>query len=152
MRGYAVTALENVALWHERDISHSSAERVILPDATATLYYMLDRMHYVLEGLEVYPGRMKANLNLTRGLIFSGRVLVELAAAGATREEAYDAVQNSASDVTAGKASDLKAALARRPLVKKYLPGRKLAACFDLAHYLRHINDIYKRAGFDLTK
>jgi adenylosuccinate lyase len=148
LRGYALTAMENVALWHERDISHSSAERVILPDATTLLYYMLDRMNYILEGLDVYPERMKANLELTRGLIFSGRVLVELAAAGASREEAYEVVQRRAMEIAAGKGRGLQEALVTEPLVKKYLPGKKLAACFDVGYYLRHIDDIYARAGF----
>lgn len=147
LRGYALTAMENVALWHERDISHSSAERVILPDATAVLFYMLDRMNYILEGLDVYPQRMKVNLEFTRGLVFSGRVLVELAAAGASREEAYEVVQRRALEIAAGKGRDLQSALAAEPLVKKYLPGRKLAACFDAGFYLRHIDEIYKRAG-----
>jgi adenylosuccinate lyase len=147
LRGWLVSALENVALWHERDISHSSAERIIFPDATTTLYYMLDVMNYVLEGLDVYPRRMKENLESTRGLIFSGRVLVELAAAGASREEAYDVVQRQAKNVAAGRAKDLRTALAQEPLVKKYLPGKKLADCFGVEYFLRHVDDIFARAG-----
>ena len=146
LRGWLVPALENVALWHERDISHSSAERIIFPDATTTLYYMLDVMNYVLEGLDVYPRRMKENLESTRGLIFSGRVLVELAAAGASREEAYDVVQLQAKKVTAGRAKDLRTALARERLVKKYLPGKKLTECFRVDYFLRHVDDIFARA------
>jgi adenylosuccinate lyase len=149
LRGWLVAALENVALWHERDISHSSAERIIFPDATTTLYYMLDVMNYVLEGLDVYPRRMKENLESTRGLIFSGRVLVELAAAGASREEAYDVVQRQAKNVAAGRAKDLKTALAREPLVKKYLPREKLKACFDVDYFLKHVDDIFTRAGLE---
>jgi adenylosuccinate lyase len=147
LRGWLVVALENVALWHERDISHSSAERIVFPDATTTLYYMLDRMNYVLEGLDVYPRRMKENLAATRGLIFSGRVLVELAAAGASREEAYDVVQRQAKKVAAGRAKDLRTALAREPLVKKYLPGKKLSDCFRVEYYVRHVDEIFARAG-----
>ncbi len=147
LRGWLVVALENVALWHERDISHSSAERIILPDATTTLYYMLDRMNYILEGLDVYPRRMKENLAATRGLIFSGRVLVELAAAGASREEAYDVVQRQAKEVAAGRAKDLRTALAREPLVKKHLPAKKLSDCFRVEYYLRHVDEIFARAG-----
>ena len=147
LRGWLVAALENVALWHERDISHSSAERIIFPDATTTVYYMLDVMNYVLEGLDVYPRRMKENLAATRGLIFSGRVLVELAAAGASREEAYDVVQRQAKRVAAGRAKDLRTALAREPLVKKYLPGKKLSDCFRVEYFLRHVDDLFKRAG-----
>jgi adenylosuccinate lyase len=146
LRGWLVAALENVALWHERDISHSSAERIIFPDATTTVYYMLDVMNYVLEGLDVYPRRMKENLEATRGLIFSGRVLVELAAAGASREEAYDVVQRQAKKVAAGRAKDLRTALAREPLVKKYLPGKKLSGCFRVEYFLRHVDDIFARA------
>jgi len=145
-RGWLVAALENVALWHERDISHSSAERVILPDATTALYYMLDVMNYVLEGLDVYPRRMRENLDLTRGLIFSGRILVELAAAGASREEAYDVVQRRAQDVAAGRAPSLQTALAGEPLIKQRLPGKKLAACFKLDYYFKHVDDIFARA------
>jgi len=147
LRGWLVTALENVALWHERDISHSSAERVILPDSTTTLYYMLDVMNYVLEGLDVYPKRMKRNLEMTHGLIFSGRVLVELAAAGAARDEAYDVVQRLARDVAAGRSKDLKTALAKERFVKKHLPRKKLAECFRVDYYLRHVDDIFERAG-----
>jgi len=147
LRGYALAAMENVALWHERDISHSSAERLILPDATGVLYYMLDRLNYVLEGLEVYPDRMRGNLGRTRGLIFSGRVLVEMAAAGASRAEAYEVVQRRARDVAAGRAPDLQTALATEPLVRKYLPGKKLAACFELAYFLRNVDAIFARAG-----
>jgi len=147
LRGWLVVALENVALWHERDISHSSAERIVFPDATTTLYYMLDRMDYILEGLDVYPRRMKENLAATRGLIFSGRVLVELAAAGASREEAYDVVQRQAKKVAAGRAKDLRTALAREPLVKKYLPGKKLSDCFRVEYYVRHVDEIFARAG-----
>lgn len=146
LRGWLVAALENVALWHERDISHSSAERIIFPDATTTIYYMLDVMNYVLEGLDVYPRRMKENLEATRGLIFSGRVLVELAAAGASREEAYDVVQRQAKRVAAGRVKDLRTALAREPLVKKYLPGKKLSECFRVEYFLRHVDDIFARA------
>jgi adenylosuccinate lyase len=147
LRGWLVAALENVALWHERDISHSSAERIILPDATTTLYYMLDVMNYVLEGLDVYPRRMKENLELTRGLIFSGRVLVELAAAGASRKEAYDVVQRQAKNVAAGRAADFRTALSREPLIRKYLPGKNLNACFSVRYFLRHVGDIFARAG-----
>jgi adenylosuccinate lyase len=147
LRGWLVAALENVALWHERDISHSSAERIIFPDATTTIYYMLDVLNYVLEGLDVYPRRMKENLEATRGLIFSGRVLVELAAAGASREEAYDVVQRQAKRVAAGRVKNLRTALAREPLVKKYLPGKKLSVCFRVEYFLRHVDDIFARAG-----
>ncbi|MEE9456652.1 MAG: adenylosuccinate lyase [bacterium] len=147
LRGWLVAALENVALWHERDISHSSAERIIFPDATTTVYYMLDVMNYVLEELDVYPRRMKENLETTRGLIFSGRVLVELAAAGASREEAYDVVQRQTKRVAAGRAKDLRTALAPERLVKKYLTGKKLSECFRVGYFLRHVDDIFARAG-----
>ena len=152
LRGWLVTALENVALWHERDLSHSSAERIIFPDATTTLYYMLDRMNYILEGLDVYPRRMKANLAASRGLIFSGRVLVELAAAGASREEAYDVVQRQAKKVATGRAKDLRTALAREPLVKKYLSKKRLSDCFRLEYYMRHVDDIFARAGLGAAR
>src|SRR5438045_6046725 len=96
LRGYAVVGLENVALWHERDISHSSAERVVLPDASIALDYMLAKATSLIDTLVVYPKRMLTNLNATRGLVFSGQLLLALAQAGVAREQAYEWVQRNA--------------------------------------------------------
>ncbi len=132
LRGYAVVALENVALWHERDISHSSAERVILPDATTALYYMLDKAAYVLGGLVVDEGRVRANVDLTKGLVFSGRVLNALAEAGMTREDAYAAVQAAAFAVHGAKEPDFRTALLKDEKAVETLGADGVERCFDL--------------------
>jgi adenylosuccinate lyase len=144
LRGNAQVALENVALWHERDISHSSAERVILPDSFLAADFMTAQLREVLEGLHVYPERMRANLDLTRGLIYSQRVLLALVEKGMSREDAYATVQRHA--MAAWRAEpDLAARLAADPEVARVLPGEKLLACFDPAHFTRHINQIFER-------
>src|SRR5262249_22319564 len=111
LRGHVVTALDNVALWHERDISHSSAERIILPDACIALDYMLDLIRQIFDGLEVKPEAMERNLGFTRGLIYSGQVLLALVESGMPRGEAYDLIQSAARRVWAGE-SDLQTLLA----------------------------------------
>lgn len=145
LRGNAVVALENVALWHERDISHSSAERVILPDSTSAASYALRRLSGVLEGLVVFPERMLKNLNDLGGLVFSQRVLHALIdEKGMMREDAYTIVQRSAlkSWETGEGLRDLLAADPENPLT-----AEELDAAFDLAWYLRHVDDIYARFG-----
>ena len=145
LRGNAVVALENVALWHERDISHSSAERVILPDSTSAASYALRRLSGVLEGLVVFPERMLKNLNDLGGLVFSQRVLHALIdEKGMMREDAYTIVQRSAlkSWETGEGLRDLLAADPENPLT-----AEELDAAFDLAWYLRHMDDIYARFG-----
>ncbi len=145
LRGFLVTGLENVALWHERDISHSSAERVILPDATAAASYATRRLTGVLEGLVVFPDRMLKNLNDLGGLVFSQRVLHALIdEKGMTREDAYTLVQRSAlqSWETGEGLRDLLRADPANPLSEA-----ELDAAFDLAWYLRHVDDIYARFG-----
>ncbi len=144
LRGNAQTALENVALWHERDISHSSAERVILPDSFLACDFMVSQMREVLEGLNVYPERMRANLDLTRGLIYSQRVLLALVSAGLSREDAYALVQRHSMAAWKG-GPDLSARLASDPDVTRVLTREKLLECFDPAHFTRHVNRIFER-------
>ncbi len=146
VRGYAVTALENVALWHERDISHSSAERVIFPDACITLDYMLHVFTGVIADLDVYPEAMERNLNLTRGLVFSGRVLLALVEAGMARGDAYQVVQGAAKKVWAGE-GDLKTHLAADPQVRERLSQDDLDSLFDLGYHLRGIEVPFARLG-----
>jgi adenylosuccinate lyase len=144
LRANAQVALENVALWHERDISHSSAERVILPDSFLAADFMTAQMREVILGLNVYPERMRANLDLTRGLIYSQRVLLALVTAGMTREDAYAAVQKHSMAAWKG-GPDLEARLAADPAVTTVLNRESLHACFDPAHFTRHVNQIFER-------
>jgi adenylosuccinate lyase len=145
LRAHVQAALENVALWHERDISHSSVERVILPDATIALDHMLRAAARVLEGLQVHPAAMRENLERTRGLIFSGAVLLALARAGLTREEAYRLVQRSA--MRAWETGEEFEALLRADLeIRRHLDDGALRRCFDLDHQLRNVDRIFERA------
>jgi adenylosuccinate lyase len=145
VRSHVQAALENVPLWHERDISHSSVERVILPDATTLCDYMLHRMTGILDGLIVYPERMAENMARMKGLIFSQAVLLALAKAGLSREAAYAIVQRSAMKVWAGEGTfhDL---LAADPEVGAAIDRGTLAACFDPARTLVHVDAIFARA------
>jgi adenylosuccinate lyase len=142
VRGAAAVALENQALWGERDISHSSAERVILPQTTTLMHYMLKVLHRVLSGLRVYPEAMQRNLEAGGGLVFSHRVLLALVDAGRTRDDAYRIVQQAAAAALEGRGRfrDLLAQAGA-------LPPDVLAACFDLAPYLAHVDAILARAG-----
>jgi adenylosuccinate lyase len=142
LRGYALSALENVALWHERDISHSSVERVIGPDATATLDFMLHRFAGLIEGLRVYPERMRENLEATRGLVFSQSVLLKLIEKGLERQAAYAVVQRNAMKVW-DENRDFKALLAQDPEVT--LTPAELDECFDLERELRHVDAVFDR-------
>ncbi len=142
LRGYALAGLEDVALWHERDISHSSVERVALPDACLVLDFALARMTKVVDGLVVDADRMRANLDATRGLVYSQAVLLELVAAGLTRDEAYRIVQRNALAVWDG-GGQLQEALAADPEVP--LDAAAIAACFDPARALRHSTVIWDR-------
>jgi adenylosuccinate lyase len=144
LRANALAALENVALWHERDISHSSVERVIMPDSTILLDYMLNKFIEVMDGLIVYPENMLANLIKTKGLIFSQRVLLELMDKGLTRQEAYDLVQRSAMKTWQDKL-DFKAVLLKDKGVSRYLAAKELDKIFDLDYYLRNVNKIFSR-------
>ena len=146
LRGYAGTALENVALWHERDISHSSVERVILPDSTIVADHILQQMIRVIRELKVYPQQLVRNLELTGGLIYSQRVLLELVAAGLLREKAYDLVQRCAMEAWESGRS-FRDLLAGEPEVLERLGGEKLDQCFDPAYYLQRVEYIYNRLG-----
>ena len=146
VRGYVTPALENVALWHERDISHSSAERVILPDACLALDYALDLFTGVLRGLRVDAGRMRANVDLTGGLIFSQQVLLALVEAGMDRQEAYKVVQDAAMRAWTEPTS-FRELLAGDPHVTAVLPPRQLEGLFDLSYHLRHVDTAYNRLG-----
>ena len=144
LRGYAVAALEDVALWHERDISHSSVERVIGPDATIALDFALSRFAGMIESLRVYPERMRENLELTGGLYDTGRVLLALVAKGVARQEGYVHVQRNAMKVWEEKV-DFRAALKQDPDVRKVLSEQEIDACFDLEHHLGKVDFIFKR-------
>lgn len=146
LRGYATTGAENVALWHERDISHSSAERVIFPDACIVLDYLLDLVADVVEHLVVYPDRMRANLELTGGLIFSQRVLLALVEAGMDRQVAYKLVQRHALPAWDG-GIPFRHALAADPEVSARIPDAELEALFDPTDQLRHVDAVFLRLG-----
>ena len=145
VRGYLHVALENIPLWHERDISHSSAERIVLPDATILLDYMIHRFTRIVAGMVVHPEAMRRNLELSGGLIFSGTVLLELARKGATRDEAYGWVQKAAMTAQDGK-GDFKTLLKKDSNISARLGAEDLDRCFDLRHHLRHVDDLFKRA------
>ncbi|HCU25153.1 MAG TPA: adenylosuccinate lyase [Deltaproteobacteria bacterium] len=144
MRGYSVAALENQALWHERDISHSSVERVIGPDATVTLDFMLGRLTHLLENLIVYPERMKENLAKLGGLVHSQQVLLALVEAGMRREDAYAVVQRNAMRVWETRES-FSALLKKEAQVRKHLTEQAIDGIFDLKHHTRHVESIFKR-------
>ena len=148
LRANAMAALENVALWHERDISHSSVERVILPDSTILVDYALARLSRVLENLVVYPENMKKNLWLTRGLIFSQAVLLALTENGLTREKAYKLVQNTAMQCWQD-GSDFQTAIRSAPEIQQVLSPDQIDACFDEQHAIQHVDYIYKKVGLD---
>jgi adenylosuccinate lyase len=144
IRGYAQAAFENVALWHERDISHSSAERVILPDACCLLDFMLRDATAVLEGLLVFPDRMRRNLEAGGGLAFSQGVLLALVDAGVSRDEAYRIVQR-ASAAAWDEAADFRAELGRSPEVARALSSEDLDRLFDPARSLRNLGGVFER-------
>jgi adenylosuccinate lyase len=144
VRSYALPAMENVALWHERDISHSSVERYIGPDATITLDFALARMTGVIEKLLVYPDRMQKNLDATHGLVHSQRVLLALTQAGLAREDSYRLVQKHAMRAWNGE-GDLLDLLKADPEVSKALPAAKLEAMFDLGYHLKQVDTIFRR-------
>ncbi len=144
VRGNAQVALENVALWHERDISHSSAERIILPDSTILIDYMLDRTATLIERLLVYPVRMLKNLESTNGLVFSGQLLIDLAAAGMSREDAYRLVQNHAMDAWTND-RNFRTLIESDPEISSRLSPEKIAAAFDVRRQLTNIDEVFAR-------
>ncbi len=144
VRAYVTPALENVALWHERDISHSSVERMIGPDATVTLDFALHRLAGIIDKLIVYPQNMQKNLDRLGGLVHSQRVLIALTQKGIAREDAYRLVQRSAMKAWGGE-TDFLSLLKADPDVRKHLSADEIAANFDLAHHLKHVDTIFKR-------
>jgi len=150
VRANSLAGMENVALWHERDISHSSVERVVMPDTTILIDYMLVRFTEIVRSLLVYPERMQQNLDLTGGLVYSQRVLLELVERGAARKEAYEAVQGAAMQAWTGGVG-FKELVGKDPFIAKYLSTAQIEACFDPSYYLRHLDTIYRRV-FGSTK
>ena len=144
VRSNSLAGLENVALWHERDISHSSAERIILPDSTILIDYMLVRLTKMLSTLVVYPQRMLTTLNQTGGLIYSQRLLLALIDKGAIRKDAYEHVQQHAMAAWKGEGS-FQALIGRDPFIAKHLTAKEIATCFDPKAYLRHQQQIFTR-------
>ena len=148
VRGYALTALENQALWHERDISHSSAERIIVPDACTLLDYMLRLMAEIVEGLSIDRERMRANLYRSGGVVFSQRVLLALVQKGMSRQDAYRVVQRAALSAL-DDGQDFKTVVGQAPEVRERLTADELAELFDPAFYLRHLDVTFERLGLE---
>jgi len=145
LRGYAVSAMENQPLWHERDISHSSAERVLLSDSTTLLHYMIRLLNKVLSGLHIYPETMRTNMEKTRGLLFSQKTLLTIVEKGLSREEAYEVVQTAAMNTWADPAKNLKAEVLKDP--RNPLTEAELTELMDYKHFLKYVDDIYARTG-----
>lgn len=148
LRGNAVATFENMALWHERDITHSSVERVIIPDSCILLDYMLAKMVGLIKNLLVYPENMINNLNLTRGLVFSQKVLLKITEKGASREDAYKFVQTAAMDVWRDKTKNMKDELLKTPEINKYLSKDEIDELFDYSKMLKNIDYIFERTVF----
>ena len=148
VRGHMVTAFEDVTLWHERDISHSSAERIILPDTTILIDYMLHRFGHILDTLTVFPENMKRNMGRTFGLIYSGRVLLKLIDKGMTREAAYDLIQPYTAQ-SWDKQIPFRPLLEKDPQISSLLSKADLDDAFDYHWHLRHVDDIFKRLGLE---
>lgn len=146
LRANAMAAMENVALWHERDISHSSVERVIVPDSTILLDYMLNQMIFIVKNMHVYPQNMRNNLAKTKGLIFSARILVELEKRGVERRKAYDIIQRCAMKVW-NKGMNFKEALWMDKDFIKVIKPREIEKLFDLGYYTRHVGKIFRKVG-----
>jgi len=144
VRSYVVPALENITLWHERDMSHSSVERNIGPDSTITLDFALNRLQNILENMNVYPKKMLKNLNITNGLIFSQRVMLELTKHGFSREKAYTLVQKNAQN-SWKKNIPFYESLTNDSLINKKISNKDLIKMFDLNYHIKRINVIYKR-------
>jgi len=148
LRGNALAALENVALWHERDISHSSAERIILPDSCTLLDYMLVKLRELVGGLRVYPENMKRNLEMTKGLYFSQSILLALTRAGLARKTAYEAVQRAAMKTWRGKKSFAENVKAEPKIMAK-LSAKEIDKLCSLETHFRHVDEKFKALGLD---
>ena len=146
LRSNAMASMENVALWHERDISHSSVERVIIPDSTILLDFMLNDMIYIIKNMAVYPDNMRSNLAKTKGLIFSARILVEIEKRGIERRKAYDIIQRCAMNVW-NKGMNFKEALWTDKDFMKVVKPREIEKFFDLNYYTKHVDKIFKKVG-----
>lgn len=144
VRSNAQAGFENVALWHERDISHSSVERVVLPDSTILIDYLLGKTTWLIAGLRVNAARMRANVDLTKGLIFSGQLLLELAAAGMSREDAYGLVQSLAMEAWEND-GNFRATVYAHPLIEHHLSARRLDGVFSLERQLANVDTIFER-------
>jgi adenylosuccinate lyase len=147
VRGNAVAALENVALWHERDISHSSVERVILPDSCILTHFMLKEITGLVKNLLVYPENMKRNMNVYGGVIFSQRVMLTLVEKGMNREEAYRVVQGCAHEAWNKSEGDFRKLISQDEIVTKTLSTEEIDSCFDPNHHLKNLDEIYQRLG-----
>ncbi len=145
IRSSVIPALENIALWHERDISHSSVERNIGPDTTIALDFALDRLNGIVKNLNIYPKNMKKNLDLTKGLFFSQKVMLELTSLGLSREEAYRLVQKNAMQTWNNKSSFYEN-LSNDNKINKKIPVNKLKKLFDFSYHTKRINIIFKRS------
>ncbi len=147
IRGYAVAALENVALWHERDISHSSVERVMLPDTCILIHFMIKETTDLVKHLLVYPENMKRNMNVYGGVIFSQRVLLALVEKGMSREDAYRVVQTCAHQAWNIPEGNFRDLISKDPQVTKLLSSQEIESCFDPQHHLKNLDQIYQRLG-----
>jgi adenylosuccinate lyase len=148
VRGHTVTALDNVALWHERDISHSSAERMILPDSSLAVDYILDLFTRIVEGMRVFPDKMLRNLELTKGIVFSERVLLALVESGLDRTSAYELVQRHALAAW-DQGEDFREFVRSDPAISDRLGVDAFDGLFDYGYYTRHVGTIFGRLGFD---
>jgi adenylosuccinate lyase len=146
LRGNAVAAMEDVPLWHERDITHSSVERIIIPDSTILLDYMLQQMSGIIANLQVYPENMERNLNLTGGAVFSQLVMLNLVRKGLSREKAYEIVQRNAMRVHREKVKFVDA-LTEDAQLRRYASREEIAACFDTRYYLKNVDTIFRHVG-----
>lgn len=145
VRGHAVAALENVALWHERDISHSSVERVVFPDSCILTHFMLQEMTNLVKNLLIYPDNMKRNMNVYGGVIFSQKVLLALVEKGMSREAAYQVVQGSAHQAWNQEGGNFEALIRQDPQVTQYLTPAEITTCFDPQEHLKNLEQIYQR-------
>ncbi|MDD5605356.1 MAG: adenylosuccinate lyase [Dehalococcoidales bacterium] len=151
IRGYSLTAMENIALWHERDISHSSAERVILPDSCLLLDYMIGLFSGIMSGLKVFPENMKRNMEISKGLLFSQRVMLALIDKGLTRQQAYEIVQSNAMKSWQGK-NKFITLLKKDPRANQSFTEEEIDRLFDYDYYIKHVDDIFKRLGLTRTQ
>ena len=152
LRANAHASIENIALWHERDISHSSVERVIIPDSTILIDYMLNKMMDIVRHLIVYPKKMLENLNKTGGLIYSQKLLIALINKGVSRDKAYRMIQRTAMKTLESEEGDFKENLLKDKELLKVLKPNQIISCFDLKYYLRNIEKIFRRIGLHKSK